>query len=73
MKRNKKKNEMRPEYTRKDLGEGIRGKYYESYKQAHNLVLLDPEIAKAFPDDKSVNDALRSLLGTSETAADLTD
>ena len=68
-----KRNEMRPEYTKKDLGAGIRGKYYEAYKQAHNLVLLDPEVPKAFPDDKSVNDALRSLLRTSETAADLTD
>ena len=54
--------EMRKEYKREDLGKGIRGKYFEDYKKGTNLVLLSPDVAAAFPDDASVNDALRSLM-----------
>jgi hypothetical protein len=54
--------EMRKEYKRDDLGKGIRGKYFQEYKKGTNLVLLSPDVAAAFPDDASVNDALRSLL-----------
>jgi len=51
--------DMRPEY---DFSEGIRGKYADQYRRGTNLILLDPELAKAFPDSKAVNDALRTLL-----------
>lgn len=54
--------EMRKEYRREDLGKGIRGKYYEEYAKGGNLVLLSPDVAAAFPDEASVNSALRSLL-----------
>ncbi len=54
--------EMRREYKREDLGKGIRGKYFHDYKKGTNLVLLSPDVAKAFPDDESVNEALRSLM-----------
>ena len=54
--------EMRKEYKREDLGKGTRGKYFEEYKKGTNLVLLSPDVAKAFPDDESVNEALRSLV-----------
>ena len=54
--------EMRKEYKREDLGKGIRGKYVEEYKKGTNLILLSPDVAKAFPDDDSVNEALRSLM-----------
>jgi len=40
----------------------VRGKYVERYREGTNLVLLDPDIASAFPDAKAVNDALRLLL-----------
>lgn len=53
---------MRKEYKREDLGKGVRGKYFEDYRKGTNLVLLSPEVAEAFPDDESVNEALRSLL-----------
>lgn len=56
------KEEMRKEYKRDDLGKGIRGKYFEEYKKGTNLILLSPDVAEAFPDDASVNDALRSLM-----------
>lgn len=51
--------EMRPEY---DLRGGVRGKYYERYRQGTNVVLLDPDIADAFKDSTSVNAALRQFL-----------
>lgn len=54
--------EMRKEYKREDLGQGIRSKYFSEYKKGTNLVLLSPDVATAFPDDASVNDALRSLM-----------
>ena len=57
-----KADELRPEYKKEDLGRGIRGKYLKSYRSGTNLVLLKPDVAKAFPTDESVNDALRSLL-----------
>ena len=45
-----------------DFSKGVRGKYAERYKQGTNIVLLDPELRKTFPDDKSVNEALREYL-----------
>ena len=51
--------EMRPEY---DFSNAVRGKYYERYRKGTNLVLLEPDIAKAFPDSVSVNKALRLLV-----------
>jgi len=54
--------EPRPEYRREDLGSGVRGKYLESYRAGTNLVLLNPEVAKAFPTEEAVNEALRSLI-----------
>ena len=57
-----KSNELRPEYHREDLGPGVRAKYFESYRKGTNLVLLSPDVAKAFPTEDAVNDALRSLI-----------
>ena len=54
--------ELRPEYDFSKIGGGVRGKYVERYRTGTNLVLLDPDIAKAFPTDASVNEALRLLL-----------
>jgi hypothetical protein len=41
---------------------GVRGKYVERYREGTNVVLLDPDVAAAFPDAKAVNDAPRLLL-----------
>ena len=57
-----KREEIRKEYRREDLGAGIRGKYYKEYKKGTNLVLLSPDVAAAFPNEESVNDALRNLM-----------
>ena len=64
--------EMRKEYKRKDLGKGIRGKYFNEYKKGTNLVLLSPDVAKAFPDDASVNEALRGLMKIARQSTGLT-
>jgi hypothetical protein len=50
---------MRAEY---DFSLGVRGKYVEEYRHGTNVRLLDPELVAAFPDSKSVNDALRVLV-----------
>jgi hypothetical protein len=62
MKKAKVSDELRPEYRREDLGQGIRGKYFESYQKGSNLVLLSPDVAKVFPTEEAVNEVLRSLI-----------
>ena len=54
--------EVRSEYKREDLGPGIRGKHLEAYRAGTNLALLNPDVAKAFPTDEAVNEALTSLI-----------
>jgi hypothetical protein len=54
--------ELRPEYDFSQMKGGVRGKYVERYRVGTNLVLLDPDVAAAFPDAKAVNNALRLLL-----------
>ncbi len=55
--------ELRPEYDIKSLlKDGVRGKYAQQYHAGTNLVLLEPDIAKAFPNEKAVNDALRLVM-----------
>jgi hypothetical protein len=60
------KDELRLEYRREDLGRGVRGKHLESYRSGTNLVLLSPDVAKAFPSEEAVNDALRLLIKLAE-------
>ena len=57
-----KSDELRSEYSREELGEGIRGKYYNDYIKGTNLVLLSPDVAAFFEDEASVNEALRTLI-----------
>lgn len=41
----------------------VRGKYHQRLsKEGANVVILEPDVAKAFPDSAAVNDALRALL-----------
>ena len=55
----KKKNEVLDEY---DFSNGIRGKYAQQYKEGANIVKIDEDISKVFPDTKSVNEALRTFI-----------
>lgn len=62
-KQSKRKDELRPEYDMKSLLKGgVRGKYVARYRAGTNLVLLEPEVAKAFPNDKAVNEALKLVM-----------
>ncbi len=54
--------DLRPEYDLSKFKGGVRGKYAKRFKQGTNLVLLSPDIAKYFPDEQSVNTALRFLV-----------
>jgi hypothetical protein len=54
--------ELRPEYDFSKMTGGARGKYAERYKDGTNLVLLSPDVAAHFPDDRSVNATLRRVI-----------
>ena len=58
MKRVSEKDEMLPEY---DFSKGVRGKYAKRYAKGTNIVMIEPDVYEYFPDQKSVNEALRSL------------
>jgi hypothetical protein len=60
-------NGLRREYDLAKLKGGERGKYYRRCYEGTNLVLLDADIAEAFPDAKAVNDALRVLVNVAST------
>ncbi len=64
--------ELRPEYNQSDFGEIVRGKYANRIKAETNVVLLEPDIAEAFPNDEAVNKALRYLLEVAKTSTSLT-
>ena len=65
-------NELRPEYNF-DYSKAVRGKYYRRLlEEGSNVIVLDPEIAKAFQDSASVNEALRSLLEITKSTKRLT-
>lgn len=55
------KDDLRAEYDLTKLKGGVRGKYYQRARGGTNLVLVEPELAKVFPDAASVNRALRVL------------
>ena len=62
-KKTKLNDELRPEYDMKSLLKGgVRGKYATRYRTGTNLVLLEPEVAKAFPNEKAVNEALKLVM-----------
>lgn len=51
--------QMRTDY---DIRGGVRGKYYERYRQGTHVVALEPDVAAVFPDAEAVNQALRLLI-----------
>ncbi|MGD0877842.1 MAG: hypothetical protein ABSA01_06820 [Anaerolineales bacterium] len=66
-----KNDELRPEYNLKTLlKDGVRGKYTQTYRAGTNLVLLEPDVAKAFPDEKAVNEALRLVMKLTKVQKD---
>lgn len=64
--------DVRPEYDF-DYSKAVRGKYYARLlREGANIVVLDPDVAKAFGDSATVNEALRSLLDLSRSTQRLT-
>jgi hypothetical protein len=55
---------MRREYDFASMTGGVRAKYYEEYRKGTNVVLLQPDVAEAFPTKEAVNEALRGILST---------
>jgi hypothetical protein len=58
--------DLRREYKRSDFGEIVRGKYTRRLSKSTNVVVLDRKVAKAFPNDRVVNETLQSLLDLSK-------
>ena len=56
--------ELRRQYKRSDFGPLVRGKYARRLAETTNVVVLEPEVAKAFPNDRAVNQALRKLINS---------
>lgn len=63
----------RPEYKRSDFGKLVRGKYASRIDTSSNAIVLDPQVAKVFPNDKAVNNALRRLIKLTQSLARPTD
>jgi len=63
--------ELRSEYKRADFGVLVRGKYIERLRERSNVVVLDPRVAKLFPNAASVNSALLSLAEVARRSARL--
>lgn len=71
-KQKKSQDEVRPEYNF-DYSRAVRGKYYKRLmEEGSNVVVLEPDVAKAFHDSASVNEALRSLLDLTRSTQRLT-
>jgi len=58
------KNGVRAEYDFGSMRGGVRGKYVKRLRESSNVVVIDPEVAKVFPNDEAVNEALRGVLNT---------
>jgi hypothetical protein len=59
MKKMQKDPDLLEEY---DFSQGVQGKYAKRYAEGTNVVIIEPDVAKVFPDHDSVNQALRSLV-----------
>ena len=71
-KRSVERDELRPEYTF-DYSTAVRGKYYQRLlNEGASVVVLEPDVAKAFRDSTAVNEALRSLLKIAQSSRRLT-
>ncbi len=63
--------ELRPEYDF-DFSKAVRGKYYRQYLESSNVIVLDPDVAAAFHNSATVNQALRAMLQFANQTSSLT-
>ncbi len=61
--------DLRDDYSAEFIKSGVRGKYAKRYREGTNVVLLDRDLQKFFPDSESVNKALREYLETKRRSA----
>ena len=67
---NNMEDDLRPEYDLRELLKGgVRGKYAERYRAGVNLVRLEADVARAFPTEEAVNEALRLVMKMAELPA----
>jgi hypothetical protein len=62
------KDTMKSEYPEKLIKSGVRGKYAKAYREGTNVVLIDPDLHKLFPNSEAVNRALREYVSKKRTA-----
>jgi len=62
------KDKLRDEYPENLIKSGVRGKYVKAYREGTNVVLIDPDLHKLFPDSEAVNRALRDYVAKKRTA-----
>ena len=62
------KDTLRDEYPDNLIRSGVRGKYTKSYREGTNIVLIDPDLHKLFPDSEAVNRALREYVSKKRRA-----
>ena len=65
--------ELRPEYDESLLKNGVRGKYADRYAAGTNIIRLAPDVAAKFPNDESVNEALRWVIRLAEDVERITN
>ena len=65
------KDTLRPEYDEDLIRSGVRGKYTSKHREGTNVVLIDPDLHKLFPDSEAVNRALREYANQKARAADV--
>jgi len=58
--------DLKPEYDFASMKGGVRGKYAARLRKGSHLLLLEPEVAAAFPSAEAVNEALRGILNTTK-------
>ena len=68
MKKKDELDELRPEYDLTRLRGAVKGKYARRHAAGSNVVVLEADVAAAFPTEQSVNDALRLLLRIARTS-----
>lgn len=62
------KDTLRDEYPEELIKSGVRGKYVKKYREGTNVVLIDPDLHRIFPDSDAVNRALREYVSSKRTA-----
>ena len=65
---NNDKDTLRDEYPEELIRSGVRGKYTKSYREGTNVVLIDADLHKLFPDSEAVNRALREYVSSKRSA-----